>query len=86
MLERLGDSEGFAWLLLDVLTIHGWTIVQRPALRYGLLVIATHPGLGEVTVEASNVNGAAPKLFERCALAAQTLGARATVPPNERNA
>lgn len=79
-LERIGDSDWFGWMLLELLERNGWTIVQRPALGSGLLLIATNAELGaEVVVEACSVNDAAPKLVERCSLEHQMLGSRASV-------
>lgn len=79
-LERIGDSDWFGWMLLELLERHGWRIVQRPALGSGLLVIATNAELGaEIVVEACSVNDAAPKLVERCSLEHQIFGSRSTV-------
>lgn len=67
--ERLGESEGFGWVLLELLERAGWKVHVRAALGEGVLVSASHPELVDFDLRAEGRSVAevmAGGLFERC--------------------
>lgn len=61
-LERLGESDGWGETLLWVLDRDGWTVIARPALGSGHLVIAHKDGL-TVTCTGATLVDAARNVF-----------------------
>lgn len=64
MLERLGDSDEWGYVLLELLEQAGWTITRRSAIAEGVLLIATGHGTS-VSAAGETVAAAAGPLFER---------------------
>lgn len=67
-LERIGESDGLGWMLLELLERNGWTVHVRPAFAGGILVVGSHPRLGfEVKCDGPRVADAAVPFFLECA-------------------
>lgn len=78
--ERIGESDGFGWLILGMLEQAGWRVYVRAGFAgEGVMILGTHPDLAgvEVCESGATVAGAAVPFFERCVTHGRTIGARA---------
>lgn len=66
-LERLGDTPGFGWLLLEILSLNGWTVRVETGFAGQPTVIATHPALGLPVERLGRVEDVAVEVFKEAA-------------------
>ena len=66
-MERLGETGGFGWFILDVLSCNGWSAsIMRGFAGESVIVELTRPGLDvPVRAEGKSVAEVAPELLKQ---------------------
>lgn len=67
-LERIGDSEGFGWLLIDILERHGWVVEPCTAFAGDGVLLTAEKEHREWSGWGPTHNAAALNLFEACGI------------------